>query len=1116
MPLNLYTSNRLEKLSDALARSCSRPLTSPFTPETIVVQSRGMQRWISLELARRQGVAANLQFPFPNSFVRQLADAVVPADKAAGPDPSEPDPFEPEALTWTLMRILPGLLNRPEFGPLRHYLQAPRATLKRLQLSTRIADLFDQYLVYRPEMIFEWEKGAGENWQAILWRTLKQQVKGHHRAATGRLLIKALQDKTDPSTSLPRHLPERVAIFSISSLPDFHLHVFEALSTWCEVNLFLLNPCREFWEDIKSEKEIRHLAVPTGQSQDFDGLPGYEAFYYDEGNRLLASMGKLGREFFGRLETLNYNQIDCFEAPPEDTLLGALQLDILHLRDRGHQDELTFKVAADDVSLQLHSCHGERREVEVLQDALLDIFERTPDLKPSDILVMAPDIEPYAPFIEAVFGLPFDDPKRLPYTIADRGLTLESDVVETFFSILELSNSRFSAPEVLTLMESRWIQQRFGFDDESQNLIHTWVRGARIRWGIDADDRAARGLPAVAQNTWRHGLNRLLLGTALPARDDEMFHDIVPFDCLEGKQSETLGQFMHFVECLFALSEELHAPRSLSGWQKLLDGVLETFFMADDESVRELHLIKKTLATFQTCEALSGCVELLEFVVIRHHLRQILRDANYGFGFLSGGITFCSMLPMRSIPARVVCLLGMNNDAYPRSQRPVNFDLIARHPRAGDRSRRTDDRYLFLESLLSARDLFYISYIGQSIKDSSMIPASVLVAELLEYLETNYTFPRPASEFLIRRHRLQAFSPIYFEDSREEGEGRRLFSFSKENYAAAVQLSSRSTSSRDFLEGLLDPPGETFRDLSFDDLYRFFRNPVEYLFNTRLGVFLGEADVELEESESFSLGGLDRYGVGSTLVEKKLRREKESDFREAKLQSGELPHGTVGACEFDVLSQKADNFIAKTEPFLSGEQLAPLAVNTELAGFRLYGRLDPITANGLVLYRYAQVRAKDHLNAWLNHLILNCFRTTDYPATSLLIGLNHARKGVWRGWRFKAVDEAQRLLAELLQLYEEGLRRPLRFFPEAALAFVQTLNKNEGKDTSPGDNQHKALRAAAKSWFGSSYEGSSSFKESNNPYFYRCFGNEEMPLNDDFRTISRRVYEPLLEHQEEL
>ena len=1114
MPLNLYTSNRLEKLSDALAQTCSRPLGSPFIPEIIVVQSRGMQRWISLELARRQGVAANLQFPFPNSFVRQLVQTVVSPGEADEPDLSLPDPFEPQVLTWTIMRLLPGLLDLPEFDPLRHYLQEPRASLKRLQLSIRIADLFDQYLVYRPEMIFEWEAGADQNWQAILWRSLKQQTNGQHRAATGRLLIQALQEQADVST---RQLPERVAVFSISSLPDFHLNVFEALSARCEVNLFLLNPCREFWADIKTPKEVRHLADAAGQiSLDFESAPVTETLYYEQGNRLLASMGKMGRDFFARLEALDYNQNDCFEAPAEETLLGALQSDILLLRDRGRSDEVPFQCADEDVTLQLHSCHSERREVEVLQDALLDMFEKMPDLKPSDVLVMAPDIEPYAPFVDAVFGLSFDDPKRLPYTIADRSLSLESDVVETFFSLLELSNSRFSAPDVLTLMESRWIQQRFGFDSESQNLIHTWVRQARIRWGIDAADRAAQGVPAVAQNTWRHGLDRLLLGYALPARDDQMFRDIVPLDCVEGKQSEALGQFLHFVTCLFALSEKLRDPRPLSAWQNVLDGVLETFFISDDESVRELHLIKKTLATFQTFEGLSGCDEPLEFAVIRHHLRHALRDANYGFGFLSGGITFCSMLPMRSIPARVICLLGMNSDAYPRSHRPVNFDLIAQHPRAGDRSRRHDDRYLFLEALLSARDLFYISYVGQSIKDGSVIPSSVVVAELLEYLEANYIFPRPAKEFLTRRHRLQAFSPVYFEGSAEQGEARRLFSFSEENCAAAVHLCARSITPPAFLEGALDPPEESLRDISLDDLYRFFRNPVEHLFHTRLGVFLKESDVTVEESESFSLGGLDRYGVGGALVEKKLRREDENAFREAKLHSGELPHGTVGVCEFDVLSQKANDFIDKTAPFLSGELQPPLQVGDELAGFRLRGRLEPITAAGLVHYRYAKVKAKDHLNAWLKHLVLNCFRPKDYPDTSLLIGLNDARQGVWQGWRFKAVEEAERLLEELLRLYEEGLRRPLRFFPEAALSFVQTLNKNDGKTKSPEDRKHRALWAAAGTWSGSGRDGGSPFSESNNPYFYRCFGNERMPLNEAFQTLARQVYEPLLRHEEVL
>ncbi|MCH9006947.1 exodeoxyribonuclease V subunit gamma [candidate division KSB1 bacterium] len=1090
MPIHLFTSNRLEHLSEALAETLGTPLSSPLQPETIVVQSRGMQRWLSLELARKQGVCANVDFPFPNTFVHDIVRRILENV------PNETG-FEPPALTWRIMKVLPDLLKRDAFQQLQRYLQEPGRNLKRLQLAARLADLYDQYSLYRHEMIFRWGKGVtpgnpDERWQAELWRELVGGLEDRHRAALGKILLDTLQKTKSGNLDLP----ERVAVFGISALPPFHVDLLHALSGHTEVNVFFLNPCREFWTDILGKRQEQVAKRQDAQlTMNFSGGK----------NSLLASMGRLGGEFLNLLQDREPQEHgDLFAPPEESSLLGRIQADILFLQEnRGHN-----QIEKKDRSIRIHACHSPRREVEVLQDHLLDLFENNHGLKPGDILIMAPDIEPYAPYIQTVFDLPADDPKRIPFSIADRSFRQENEIAETFFAILDLHGSRYGAAQVMSLLEVPAIRSKFGIKENDLDLIQYWVRETRIRWAKDAKQRGKLGLPEYPQNTWQAGLDRLLLGYALPGNDDQVYHDaIVPYDGVEGDRAEVLGDFLDFIQRLFERIAALGRKRSLQEWRAALEAILDAFFAVDDENAAQVQVVRRALADFDDFQQQSGFDQAIELRLVKYHLQTKLRSEGYGFGFLTGGVTFCSMLPMRSIPAKVVCLIGMNNGAYPRSSRALGFDLMAQKHQAGDRSRRHDDRYLFLESLISARETLYISYVGQSIKDNSVIPPSVVVSELLEYIETNYEMPdRKIAEHLTVKHKLQAFSPVYFGGGEKS---EQYFSYSEENKVAAETLLSSTDGPPVFFANPLPEPDESLRQVTLNDLYRFFRNPVEHLFNKRLGVKLYDAVQNMTEKESFSLYGLDRYLIATGMLEKKRAGEDEAGYKSARLQSGELPHGRAGDSEYDALSQKVDYFVKKTEPYLQKKPLAPLNIDLALGAFHLTGTIEDIYADVHILYRYAKIKAKDLLRAWLHHLALSSQAAPGYPGTTILIGVNSAKEGVWLCRCLETVTNPGKILTNLLKIYWHGLRKPLRFFPDSALEYVQKLSN-------PKKDELDALKAAAQVWVGDQRAGGWPPGERDDPYFQRCFGYEENALNEEFKMLAQGIWEPLLKYQKDL
>ncbi|MFH1076897.1 MAG: exodeoxyribonuclease V subunit gamma, partial [Pseudomonadota bacterium] len=1074
----------LEILADALADTLNTPLPSPFDKEIIVVQSKGMERWVSLELAKRHGIAANIRFPFPNAFIEEVFE------KAFSSIPLAPL-FDPQTLQWRIFDLLPLLASQSGFEPVRSYLTGLQTPLKLIQLSERIADTFDQYLIFRPEMILGWEHGKDDHWQAGLWRILTKDQKGRHRAA----LAKMLRERINSLGSI-QGIPERVSVFGVSFLPLFHLEILAAISEFSEVNLFIMNPCKEYWGDIPSRREIKRIRKrSTAQAQSDQDL------HLEQGNPILASMGMTGRDFFDLILAFECEEAPQFEEPPCNSLLSYIQSDILNLNDRPHtQSDLKTLIAEHDRSIQIHSCHSPMREMEVLYDQILSMFEDDPQLLPKDILVMAPDIEIYAPCIQAVFDAQGDDDlKKIPYNIADRGMRRRSNVIDSFLAILELDGSRLYASETLACLEREPIRKKYGLSESDIESIYKWVKATKICWGADENARAECGLPPFRENTWRAGLDRLLLGYAMPGQNERMFCGILPYDDIEGYDAILLGKFVSFAESLFEQSASMSLPRSLSEWGKKLTGLVETFLLSEDDSELQIQAIKESIQKLESIEKKTGLDKPVDFTVILHFLKKRLARDMTGAGFMTGGVTFCAMLPMRSIPSKVICLLGMNNNAYPRQQTRLGFDLIARHPRRGDRSRRNDDRYLFLETIMSARDIFYISYIGQDIRDNSQVPPSVLVNELIDYIEQCFCFGEGEHQdamYITVNHRLHGFSPAYFKKD------KKLFSYSNKYCELAKGMVKMDRAMPfAFINKNLPEPGEEWKNIRLEDLSIFLANPARFLLAKRLGIFLNKDEPPIEDREPFTLGGLEQYLLAEELVKKILAGGDADSLFSMAQAAGRLPHGNVGSVIYEKLTQDTKVFVENTRPFIDDTQLKPLEIDLEISGFRLTGKISGIYFRNLVRHRYARIKAKDYLNAWLNHLVINILKPEGYPRTSIIIGLEeHNKKLKWTALNYSLTEDATDILKDLLSLYWKGLSAPLHFFPESSFKYVDIVNKKK----TPG----YAVESVRSSTWNNDY----GIAEADDPYYDLCFRHID-PLDEEFEKTAKLIFKPIIKHR---
>ena len=1076
--LKVIHSNRLERLFDRLAEVLERPVGGPMKPETLVVQNPGMGRWVNLRLAERLGIAANIRYPLPAGFVWDLLREHLP-------ELPEQSTFDRPVLTWRIMDLLPECLHAQGFEAIEGYLAREPDDLKWYQLSRRLADLFDQYLVYRPDWIQGWEEGRDGHWQARLWRLLTEQGDHNHRAGLVQRYLRDLKAGKIPGEALP----ERVCVFGLAALPPLYLGVLETIGALTEVYLFVLNPCLSYWGHIVDEKTLARL---QGQWR-HKGWPDVSELY-PVGNSLLASLGKLGRDSLELVHEAPCEDEEAFDLQLPDSLLGAIQQDMLLLQEAGQYAGPGVRaLAPDDRSLEVHACHGPMREVEVLYDQLLSLLDRHPHhpgLRPCDIVVMTPDIDAYAPYIDAVFGAASGE-RLIPWSIADRTPPAEHALMQVFLQLLRLPGSRFEASEIASLLEVPAIRRRAGLDEAGLEKVLRWIRESGIRWGLDHEFREAMGIPDSGQNTWRFGLDRLLLGYAMPVGSPSC-RGILPYTDIEGSDGEDLGRLHAYIARLEDLRRQLARKHTPEDWRRCTGELLALFDPGPNEDdAHAISLIRDAMEAFAEQTGNAGFSRPMGIEVLRDHLEASLRERTPPHRFLTGGLTFCRMMPLRSIPFRVVCLIGMNDRSYPRQERAPGFDLVARdpHPRRGDRSRRDDDRYLFLEGLLSAREKLYISYVGRSLRDNSETFPSVLVSELLDYVEKGFRGPAEnLRDWLVVQHPMQPFSRAYLDPG-----SPFVFSYS-EHWLGAGRAPGRREDRVEppFIRGPLGEPGEEFHQLDLTALVRFLKNPAGYFLRERLGLHLGEEEQEPEDEEAFTLDPLTAYQIKQSCLEALLAgQDRDALFAELRL-SGLLPHGEFGRL---AIEQHCAGIEAFAEQVRGTRQdpLEPLDIDLEMKGVRLTGRLTHIARDGLLRYRFTKRKAGDLIELWVCHLVLNTAGPEGYPLQSLHLGSDG-------GYRFGPVADAEGRLADLLRCYREGLRRPLPLFPRASYAWAEKHAEGAPED--------EMLSAALNQWQSNAFRPPG---EDQDPCFALITRGRE-PLDQAFRDTAVRIFGPPIAH----
>ncbi|RZN19797.1 MULTISPECIES: exodeoxyribonuclease V subunit gamma [unclassified Escherichia] len=1098
--LRVYHSNRLDVLEALMEFIVERErLDDPFEPEMILVQSTGMAQWLQMTLSQKFGIAANIDFPLPASFIWDMFVRVLPEI------PKE-SAFNKRSMSWKLMTLLPQLLDREDFTLLRHYLTDDSDKRKLFQLSSKAADLFDQYLVYRPDWLAQWEaghlvEGLGEAqaWQAPLWKVLVEYTHElgqprWHRANLYQRFIETLES----ATTCPPGLPSRVFICGISALPPVYLQALQALGKHIEIHLLFTNPCRYYWGDIKDPAYLAKLLtrqrrhsfedreLPLFRDSENAGQLFNSDGEQDVGNPLLASWGKLGRDYIYLLSDLESSQeLDAFVDVTPDNLLHNIQSDILELENHAvagvnieefSRSDNKRPLDPQDSSITFHVCHSPQREVEVLHDRLLAMLEEDPTLTPRDIIVMVADIDSYSPFIQAVFGSAPAD-RYLPYAISDRRARQSHPVLEAFISLLSLPDSRFVSEDVLALLDVPVLAARFDITEEGLRYLRQWVNESGIRWGIDDDNVRELELPATGQHTWRFGLTRMLLGYAMESAQGE-WQSVLPYDESSGLIAELVGHLASLLMQLNIWRRGLAQERPLEEWLPVCRDMLNAFFLPDAETEAAMTLIEQQWQAI-IAEGLGAQYgDAVPLSLLRDELAQRLDQERISQRFLAGPVNICTLMPMRSIPFKVVCLLGMNDGVYPRQLAPLGFDLMSQKPKRGDRSRRDDDRYLFLEALISAQQKLYISYIGRSIQDNSERFPSVLVQELIDYIGQSHYLPGDEalncdeSEARVKAHLTCHHTRMPFDP--QNYQSGNLQSYAREWLPAASQAGKAHS---EFVQPLPFTLPET---VPLETLQRFWAHPVRAFFQMRLQVNFRTEDSEIPDTEPFILEGISRYQINQQLLNALVEQDDAERLFRRFRAAGDLPYGAFGEIFWETqcqeMQQLADRVIACRQPGQSME--IDLACN----GVQITGWLPQVQSDGLLRWRPSLLSVAQGMQLWLEHLV--------YCASG---GNGESRLFLRKDgeWRFPplAAEQALHYLSQLIEGYREGMSAPLLVLPESGGAWLKTCY--DAENDAMLDDESTLQKARSK--FLQAYEGNMMVRGEGDDIWYQRLWRQLTP-----------------------
>ncbi|MFW0796877.1 exodeoxyribonuclease V subunit gamma [Gordonia sp. CPCC 205515] len=1053
----LHRAERTDTLADALGDIVVSPLDDPMRAEVVAVPAPGVERWLQQRLATRlgtsgvgDGICANIDFASPAALTdRVLADA-----HGAGDGHRLGDPWRPAAMVWPILEVLDDTIDRPGLSVLaRHLGLDPKGSDtkgsdsehrlgRRYAAAHHIAGLFDSYGRQRPTILVDWAADRDTDgidaavpadlaWQPMVWRAVRAIIGEPHPAE----LLADLCDRLRADPQLT-DLPERLSVFGPTRVTESLRAVLAALAAHRDVHVFVPHASPALWTRLDDQPSagsapIRRTARPDAAI----------------GHPLLAGLSRDVQELQLRLRpSIDRDEHHPPAAPSAPTLLSALQSGI---RD----DELGPGSVVADTSVEVHACHGPDRQVEILRDRLLHLFDADPTLQPRDVLIMCPDVDTFAPLIRGAFGQPglghpaFD----LRVRLADRGLRHVNPILDVIAVVTELAAGRATAGEVVDLLGRDPVRTRFEMSDDDLDVVREWLSHSGIRWGLDDRQRASFGLGGFAQGTFDAGVGRIALGTLADERDGEWLDTALPLDGVESTDIDLAGRLIDFIDRLTAILADVAQPAPRAVWAERLAAIVD-----DLTAVGPSEAWQRGQALAAIGDAVgepgehrgTADTQVLRLGDVRDLLSALIAGRPTRANFRTGELTVCTMVPMRSVPHRVIILLGVDTDVFPRAQRSDGDDVLGRDPVIGERNPRDEDRQLFLDAVTAATENLLVFYTGADPITGTRVPPAVVVGELTDTLSV-----LTGGVDVVRRHTLHAFDAHNFESGVVPGISGPL-SYDAELLSGAKALRSPTKVVTPRIAGV-EVSAPPHGDIDLTDLTAFLVNPLQGFLRQRLGASIVEEDQRPDDHLDVTLEPLDRWAIGDRFLSEMLAGRDFDTCRAAEQRRGSLPPFEFGTRELDTITRDVRQLFLAADAERSGTPASRDIVVGLPDGRQIHGTVGDIFGSAIIAATYSRLKAKQRLTAWVHLLALAAAAPTE-PAivSSVVIGRGSGSRPVARSV-LTAPDDPLAVLHDLVRLRDLGLRTPLPLPLDPAAEYARVC----GNGARPGSGIAVARKA---------------------------------------------------------
>jgi exodeoxyribonuclease V gamma subunit len=1020
MALHLHRAERTDLLADGLGALLADPLPDPFAEELVLVPARGVERWLSQRLSHilghghgAGGVCAGVAFRSPSSLIAEITGD------------ADDDPWSPDAMTWPLLEAIDCSLDEPWCRTLATHLghfepadaEAELRRGRRYSVARRLAGLFASYARQRPQLLVDWldhnpgDLDADLAWQPELWRALVDRIEAEPPHIRHQKTVARLREG-------PAGLPPRLSLFGHTRLACTEVELLDALATHHGLHLWLPHPSDDLWQALSNT----HGTVPRR------GDTSRKAAKHP----LLETLGRDLRELQRALPTNRATDEFLSGATRPDTLLGWLQSGITANAVRPGNRIL----AEADRSVQVHACHGPARQIDVLREVLLGLLEDDPTLEPRDIVVMSPDIDTYAPLIVAGFGLgetagDSHPAHRLRVRLADRALTQTNPLLAVAAELLAIAGTRATASQVVNLAQAAPVRARFGFTDDDLDAITDWVRDSNIRWGFDARHREPYGLDHIVHNTWRFGLDRILTGVAMSGDSQAWLGTALPLDDVGSNRVELAGRLAEYAERLHRIVERLSGSKPLTEWVDALTAGIDLLTASGDawQHAQVQREFGDVLA-----RAGSRASTLLRLPDVRSLLAAHLAGRPTRANFRTGTLTVCTMVPMRSVPHRVVCLVGLDDGVFPRLNVPDGDDVLARKPMTGERDIRSEDRQLLLDAIGSATASLVITYTGADEHTGHLRPPAVPLAELLDALDQ--TTVSPVRDAVVTRHPLQPF------DVKNVTPGALVpgkpFTFNPTALAAAEAATGKRCEPARFFTNPL--PSLPSTDVALADLLDFFKDPVKGFFRHLDYALPWDVDT-LKDAMPVEIDALDEWAVGDRMLRDMLREMDLKVAMNAEWRRGTLPPGKLGWRQAETIGRIAARLASIAQSHQRTRALAHDITVRIGDGRRVTGTVSRVFDDRIVEVTYSKLAPKHKLQAWISLVAL----AADNPKcdwTAICIG--RGPKDTIEVCSFRSPHDGAAVLRDLVTLFDAGCCEPLPLPLKTSYAWAE--RRHQGKD----------------------------------------------------------------------